>query len=149
MKRNRGFTLIELMIVVVVITVLAMIAFPMYTKQLQKSRRAEAKQTLADYSLREEKWRANHTTYTSTMADIGGSATSLPNGYYTIAISFPTTGNCPGTGGAAKGSANSFIITATAAGVQAADSSCATIVLTNDCGTVSKSSSPAGSATCW
>lgn len=146
MNRRRGFTLLELMIVVAVIAILAMIAFPMYTEQVRKGRRAEAKQNLADLALREEKWRSNNVAYTSTLSDINGSATSLPNGYYGIAITFPSSGNC--AGGAAKSSANSFIITATAAGVQAADSKCATFVFNNDCGTVTKTSTPAGN-TCW
>ncbi len=145
MKRVRGFTLLELMIVVAVIAILAVLALGNYTKQVRKSRRAEAKQVVLDYSLREEKWRNNNATY-GTLANISG-ATPTPSGNYSIAITFPSSGNC--AGGAAKSSANSYILTAaTVSGsLQAPDSQCASMVLTNDCGNVSKTSS--SSTTCW
>ena len=46
--RNRGFTLIELMIVVVIIAILAVIVYPTYERQIQKSRRGQAKADLAE-----------------------------------------------------------------------------------------------------
>jgi type IV pilus assembly protein PilE len=149
MKSRRGFTLIELMIVVLVIAILAGLALSSYNKQVRKSRRAEAKQIMSDYALREEKLRSNSTSYTSNLATLLGTSTaptSWGSGYYTMAISFPLSGNCPvasGTG-PAKGSANSFIITGTAVGDQAEDTSCTPLVYTNDCGTVLKT--PTG---CW
>ncbi len=47
-KHTRGFTLIELMIVVAIVAVLAMIAYPSYSRQVQKSRRAQAKADLTE-----------------------------------------------------------------------------------------------------
>lgn len=147
MSRSRGFTLIELMVVLAVIAIIMAIALPSYNRQVQKSRRSEAKQVLMDYALREEKWRASNANYGS-LANIGGVGTS-PSGYYTIgAITFaPAAGNCPGTSTAVS-SANSFQITATKAGAQASDDSCATLVFSNTCGTISKTSTPAGNS-CW
>ncbi|OGT55969.1 MAG: hypothetical protein A3E01_14520 [Gammaproteobacteria bacterium RIFCSPHIGHO2_12_FULL_63_22] len=145
MKRAKGFSLIELMTVVLIVALLAMLAFSGYNKQVRKARRAEAKQIMGDYALREEKLRSNSTTYTSNLATLLGIAsapTVWGGGYYSMAITFPASGNCPG--GEAKGSANSFIITATALGDQANDTACAPLVYTHDCGTVSKT--PAG---CW
>lgn len=145
MKRKKGFTLIELMIVVLIIALLAGLAFSAYNKQVRKSRRAEAKQIMGDYALREEKLRSNSTDYTSNLATLLGIATAPTvwgGGYYTMAITFPTSGNCPG--GEAKGSANSFIITATAIGDQANDTTCAPLVYTNECGTVTKTPT-----SCW
>src|SRR6185436_15605068 len=66
MKRVRGFTLLELMIVVVIIAILAGVALSSYQKQVRKSRRAEAKQGVTDISLREEKWRSNNANYLGT-----------------------------------------------------------------------------------
>jgi type IV pilus assembly protein PilE len=144
MKKQFGFTLLELMVVVLVMAILAAVAITSYTKQVRKSKRAEAKQVLSDYALRLEKWRANNATYTTTMSDINGSGTS-PSGYYTIALSTPG-GNCTSPAVAAS-TANSFRITATAAGEQLSDTQCATIVLTSLCGTVNKTST--GGGDCW
>ena len=149
MKRVRGFTLLELMVVVAIVAILAGFAITAYTGQMKKSRRAEGKQALTDLALREEKYRSNNATYgTCDQANAPSTCASfnLQFTYYTIAVSFPTTGNCPS--GFAKGNANSFILTATPKGAQASDTQCATIVLTNDCGTTSKTSTPSG-GTCW
>ena len=147
MKRLRGFTLLELMIVVLVIAVLAAIAISGYQKQIRKSRRAEAKQVMSDYALREERYRSNNTAFTSNQGTLvnGAAPTTWGSGYYTVAITFPSSGNCP-DGTTALGSANSFIITATptALGGQNKDTDCPTIVYTNSCGSVTKT--PTG---CW
>lgn len=135
MKRVRGFTLLELMVVVIVISILAAVAISSYSNQVRKSRRADAKNVMGDYSLRLEKWRSNNANYganaATALTNINGNATS-PGGYYTVGISFPASGNCPS--GPAKGNANSYIITATATGDQAKDTACTPMVLTNDCG---------------
>ena len=44
--RQRGLTLVELMVVVAVMAIIATIAYPIYTNQVQKSRRADAKVAL-------------------------------------------------------------------------------------------------------
>jgi type IV pilus assembly protein PilE len=46
--RSRGFTLIELMIVVTIVAVLAGVAYPSYVDSVNKSRRAEARAQLMD-----------------------------------------------------------------------------------------------------
>ena len=89
MKTRRGFTLIELMIVVLVIALLAGLALSAYNKQVRKSRRAEAKQTLSDTALRQEKWRADHVKYLgtdSTTADKTSFGTLATSKYYDILI---------------------------------------------------------------
>lgn len=147
MKRLRGFTLLELMIVVLVVAVLAAIAISSYQKQVRKSRRAEAKQVMGDYALREERYRSNNTTYTSNQGTLinGTAPTVWGSGYYTVAISFPSSGTCP-DGTTALGSANSYTITATTTtlGGQNKDTGCTAIVYTNTCGSVSKTPTD-----CW
>jgi type IV pilus assembly protein PilE len=156
MKKQLGFTLLELMVVVAVIAILAAIALSSYRNQLIKSKRAEAKQTLSDLALKEEKWRLNNATYTATLGGTAttglqyfggpaGASNSTPSAYYSLAITTPS-GNC--LNGVAASSGNSFRITATAIGDQAEDSDCATIVLTSLCGTVQKTSTPVGNS-CW
>lgn len=143
MNKTRGFTLIELMITIAIVAIIATIAIPSYTDQVRKGRRAEAVSELGRLQMAQERWRADRSAY-GTLAQIGG-VSPLPSGYYSIAVSTPG-GNC-GSGTAAS-SANSFAITATAAGAQAADSTCATLTLTSLCGVVSKTST-GGGTNCW
>lgn len=141
MKKSFGFTLLELMIVVAVIAILAGLAFGAYNKQVRKSRRAEAKQILSDYALREEKLRSNSAAYTNSVTTLLGVGTAPTLTYYDIAIATPA-GNCDT--GAAAAIGNSFQITATAKGDQLQDTACPAFVLSNKCGLVSKTP-----ATCW
>jgi type IV pilus assembly protein PilE len=53
MRNTRGFTLIELMITVVVVGILAAIAYPSYQTYMQKTRRSEAQQLMLAISARQ------------------------------------------------------------------------------------------------
>ena len=64
-RKNSGFSLIELMIVVVIVTILAAIAVPSYNSQIRKSRRTEAKTALADLASREERLYATQNVYST------------------------------------------------------------------------------------
>lgn len=78
------------MITVAIIGILAAIAYPAYTDSVRKGRRAEAITALYCVQLAQEKWRANNTSYTSTLGSggLGLPATSPATGtaYYDIAI---------------------------------------------------------------
>lgn len=86
--KQKGFTLIELMIVIAVIGVLAAIALPSYQDYVERARRADAKAALLSVQLAQEKYRANNVSY-GTLAQIGVSATSA-DGYYTISVDAET-----------------------------------------------------------
>lgn len=95
MKRANGFTLLELMIVVLVIAILAGLALSGYQNQVRKSRRAEAKQALSDTVLREEKWRANHAKYLGTdsvTGDVSLFGALATSNYYTLSITTVESG---------------------------------------------------------
>jgi type IV pilus assembly protein PilE len=105
---SKGFTLIELMIVVVIIAVLAAMAIPRWWKASERSRQSEAKLILKQIFTNEETYWQAHTGYFIT-----GEALSVanPNAFapiwvdlldgalytYTIqgdAISFTATATC-------------------------------------------------------
>lgn len=69
--RNRlGFTLVELMIVMVVVAILLALAYPSYVQYIRKSKRGEAQQLLMNWSVNQEIYRSNHTSYSDgTEAD--------------------------------------------------------------------------------
>lgn len=129
MRRSKGFTLIELMIVVLIIAVLAGLAYSGYQQQVRKSRRAEAKQVLADLILKQEKYRSNNTTY-GTLAAVGGAGSTS---WYTVTL---TAGSNTGT---------AYAFTAVPIADQARDT-CGTLSVIMSNGTVSKC--PGASAAC-
>lgn len=135
-----GFTLIELMVVIAIVSILAAIALPSYLDYIRKSRRADGISALMAIHLNQQKWRANHTTYTSTLSDVweGGEngATSSTDGYYTLDT------NADGTNPETK-----YTITATPQGDQTNDP-CVNFVLTVAGGTATKSVSGTDNR-CW
>ncbi|GAB3364764.1 type IV pilin protein [Lysobacter rhizosphaerae] len=79
MRNAKGFTLIELMIVVAVIAILATFALPSYQEYVRKGRRAEAVRAIGVVQLGLERWRAENPSY----AGCGATCTSTTP-YYTI-----------------------------------------------------------------
>ena len=136
MRRVKGFTLIELMIVVLIIAVLAGLALSAYNKQVRKSRRAEAKQIIADIGLRQEKWRSNNANYlgADSVAADKTAFGAIPSGtYYTISI---TTNLAPAA----------YTLTAVPKGDQLKDN-CGTLTWAYSLGVVTKSAT--AGTDCW
>src|SRR5580692_9710111 len=104
MNRHTGFSLIELMIVVSIITILAAIAVPSYNSSVRKSRRTEAKTAITDFAAREERLYATQNAYSTDPVALGYTAAggSFPvstGTYYQIDLPLITSASssAPGT----------------------------------------------------
>ncbi|HEX4330210.1 MAG TPA: type IV pilin protein [Burkholderiales bacterium] len=73
-RLHRGFTLIELMIVVIVISVLAAIAIPSYTAYITRGKRASARTAIQNLAQIEERFFTQNNNYQSVAA--GSSVTA-------------------------------------------------------------------------
>lgn len=76
----KGFTLIELMVVVAIIAFLAMVSVPSFMRFLSKAKRAEAYMNLHAIYAAEQAYKAEHGTYSSVLAGNGGIGWK-PEGY--------------------------------------------------------------------
>lgn len=90
-RDSSGFTLIEMMIVVVVIGLLAAVAFPSFMDSIRKGRRSEAFSALSAVQQAQERWRGNNANYTTTLASLNVN-TPTSSGYYDITVTAPSSG---------------------------------------------------------
>ena len=109
MKRaRRGFTLIELMVVLAVAAILSAVAFPSYQSQVAKGRRADAKQALVELAQKLERFYTERGSFAGASLGSGGLYPLVSSGgYYSLAIT--------------SQSADGFTVTATPRGNQAGD----------------------------
>ena len=94
-KPHKGFTLIELMVVLTIMAVIFAFAYPSYKQQVYKSRRAEAQGLLLDVMARQERHHSENHSYTLTAANLGLSANDdgdylSKDGWYMLSLA-----NCP------------------------------------------------------
>lgn len=119
-KGERGFTLIELMIVVTIIAILAAIVYPNYQNYILKSRRSDGKTLLTGIAAREEQYFMDNKAYTNNLANLGyavngdGTVTS-EQGFYKVQVATPD--------------AVSFNLTALPQGHQTSDTDCGNLTL--------------------
>lgn len=70
-KYMQGVTLMELLIVVVIVSILAAIAYPNYRSYVQKSKRSEAISALLQIAVQQERHYLNNNSYTDVMTNLG------------------------------------------------------------------------------
>ena len=78
-RKQTGFTLIELMVVIAIVGILAAVAYPAYLESVNKSRRADAKATMATMAQQLERCFTQYNRY----KDKDCSVTDKDEKYYT------------------------------------------------------------------
>ena len=125
-KNSRGFTLIELMIVIEIIGVLAAVGYPAYTSSVKKGNRADGIGGLLSLAGRMEEFYMNADTYVgATVAN-----PTSPDGLYTLSITTQT--------------AFGYTLTATTVPV-GADTECGNLILNS----LGQKTDSAGNGNCW
>lgn len=129
-KYNRGVTLLELMVVVVIVGILASIAVPSYRSYVLRAQRSDAMAALLRVAAAQEKFYLQNNTYTNNFGTgglklaSGATTTTLASehGYYDIAVAAPTGTTL----------VTNFTVTATAPSTspQYADTFCRSFTLT-------------------
>ena len=136
---SRGFTLIELMVVVAIVAIFAAIAYPGYQNAIRKSRRSDAKSAVLDLAARQERYFSTHNAYATTPTLLGYAGAAFPvdvvvgdRAYYQVDM-------------AVDNAAGTYTVSAIPKGAQAVDT-CGTYTL-NSTGRQGNSVSPATG--CW
>lgn len=135
MYNEKGFTLIEVMIVVVIIGILSAIAYPSYTEYVMRANRSEGQAYLIDVAARQERFYSQNNSYVNKESDVGKlglSGNKSPTGKYTLSISVHV-----GDGGYTLTAANGF-----------GDDACGNLTL-NGVGVKSRTGSGKSEAECW
>jgi len=137
-QKATGFTLIEIVIVLVIIGILASVAIPTYRKHVVRSNRSAAESYMKEVAGKQERFLLDNRQYALTMALLGETVPSNVSSNYTITIADDDPGSTvPG-----------YVITATPIGGQLADdSTCGTLTL-NHLGTQTPVAS-GNTARCW
>ena len=89
-----GFSLIEILIVFVIISVLLSIALPSYSQHIIKGKRSEAISKLIEISNRQEQFMLNYSSYSDNLKNLGMSSITTEHNNYNFNISKTST-SCP------------------------------------------------------
>lgn len=73
-RQAAGFTLMEIMVVVIVVGILAAIGLPSYQNAMQKARRTDARESLMEAASRQEQYMLDRNVYTADMTELGFAA---------------------------------------------------------------------------
>jgi type IV pilus assembly protein PilA len=80
-KHEQGFTLVELLVVVIIIGVISAIALPSYLNQVARARGSGAKSTLGSINRAQQAYRYEQGTFAANLSDLKKFASIDANGY--------------------------------------------------------------------
>ena len=93
--KESGFTLLELMIAVAIISILTSIAYPSYLKSVQKGKRSDAKVELLRVAQMQEGYFAQNMSYASSLTNLGLTTShKSEQEEYSLAIKSTSPGGC-------------------------------------------------------
>ncbi len=113
--RERGFTLVEVMVVVAILAIIAAIAIPIYSSYVKDAKLARAKSNLVLLSTLMERYYQNNNAYPASNPALAPNAIpgwnpgNNPNPLFTYAIQDPDPGAC----NVAAPAGPSYLLTAT------------------------------------
>ncbi|HEV7490668.1 MAG TPA: type IV pilin protein [Rhodanobacteraceae bacterium] len=137
----RGFTLIELMIVIAIIAILAALAMYNYGRYGFRARRADGREMLMRVAAAEERFFTNFNAYSASITNaaaaggLGFTSATSEKGYYTLTVAL-----APGAAG--------YVLTARPLGAQTADS-CGPLTLSDTGIKLPTGSGPGNNGNCW
>ncbi len=105
----RGFTLLEVVVVMAVVAILAAVAIPNYSEYIMRSHRSEAQSFISDVASRQAQFFLDRRSYATTVAALNMTAPAEVTNRYTIAIA------------AVAGPPAAFQVTATPIATQSTD----------------------------
>ena len=86
-RRSAGFTLVELAVVAVLVSLLAAIAVPVWSEHLMRARRADAVAALTRVQMAQAQYQGHHGLYAGQLAVLRGAASPLSSaGHYEISL---------------------------------------------------------------
>lgn len=140
-RRQRGVTLLELMIVMVIVGILAAIGYPAYVDYSTRAKRKDGATLLLDAAARMERYYFDNNRYSTTLTDLGygGAVVESAERYYVLNAAIGGTGSIN----------TSYILTAVPnAALPFSDDDCGSLTLDN-LGTQGKTAGSMSAADCW
>lgn len=163
--RSHGFTLIELMMVVVIIGILAAIAFPSYSRYVLRGNRTVGKTVLLEIASRQESYFSDRKRYAEVLGpptatwNLGYSANPVyvtrdgrtqsatsSDAIYSVTLAAYTAASVADCSAGGTPTATAFAVVATPINAQAKDTQCGKICLGSP---GDKGASGSNSASCW